>query len=153
MHYEGLLRVPMIVTGPGVPKGETVTSPVSTLDLTATMCDLGSVEPQLPQHGQSLRPFLEGSDETREFALNEWYLSPNRAGVGLALRTVRTETMKLTVDEISGVGEMYDLASDPDEMINLFDDPQWQEQKQQLLAYLATRPDDMLPLRESSGGG
>ena len=153
MHYEGLLRVPMIVTGPGVPKGETVTSPVSTLDLTATMCDLGSVQPHLKQHGQSLRPFLEGADETREFALNEWYLSPNRAGVGLALRTVRTETMKLTVDEISGVGEMYDLAADPDEMVNLFDDPQRQGEKNKLLAYLATRPDDMLPLRESSGGG
>lgn len=33
MHYEGLLRVPMIVKGPGVRAGVAVDQPVSTLDL------------------------------------------------------------------------------------------------------------------------
>ena len=41
MHYEGLLKVPMIVKGPGVPAGKVVDEPVSTLDLGATFCDYG----------------------------------------------------------------------------------------------------------------
>ena len=36
MHYEGLLKVPMIVKGPGVPAGKVVDEPVSTLDLAPT---------------------------------------------------------------------------------------------------------------------
>ncbi len=153
MHYEGLLRVPLMVVGPNVPANTEITAPVSTLDLTSTLCDLAQATPKLTQHGQTLKPFLEGREDKRQFALNEWYLSPKRAGVGLALRTVRTETLKLTIDELSDVGEMYDLASDPYEKVNIFDDPNWETEKQKLLSYIATRPDDMQPLRESSGGG
>ena len=39
----------------------------------------------------------------------------------LSLRTVRTKTHKLTVDLRSGAGELYDLASDPEEVRNLLD--------------------------------
>ena len=39
MHYEGLLRVPLIARGPQIPAGKVVGDPVSTLDLAATMFD------------------------------------------------------------------------------------------------------------------
>ncbi|MEL7099417.1 MAG: sulfatase-like hydrolase/transferase, partial [Pseudomonadota bacterium] len=110
MHYEGLLRVPMIVRGPGVPEGRVVDDPVSTLDLAATFCEWGGARPHLPQHGASLVPLLQG-EGTRDFAMNEWQLLPTRAGVALSLRTVRTRTHKLTVDLISGAGELYDLVA------------------------------------------
>lgn len=144
MHYEGLLRVPMIVRGPGVPVGKTVEEPVSTLDLTASFCDWAGCEPMLPQHGTSLRPLIEG-DATRDFAMNEWELLPTRTGVPLSLRTVRTRTHKLTVDAISGAGEMYDLVQDPFEMTNLFDKPEVAEIQALLEGYVASRPDDMKP--------
>jgi len=54
MHYEGLLQVPMIVRGPGIPEGKTVDEPVSTLDLGPTFCDYAGTEPLLDQHGESL---------------------------------------------------------------------------------------------------
>ena len=144
MHYEGLLKVPMIVKGPGAPAGKVVDEPVSTLDLGATFCDYGNAEAQLTQHGSSLRPLIEG-DATRSFARNEWGLLPGRVGVALELRTVRTRTHKLTVDLISGAGELYDLEADPDEMTNLFDMPQTLEIQATLLGYIASRPQDMLP--------
>lgn len=144
MHYEGLLRVPMIVRGPGVPEGRVVDDPVSTLDLAATFCEWGGARPHLPQHGASLVPLLQG-EGTRDFAMNEWQLLPTRAGVALSLRTVRTRTHKLTVDLISGAGELYDLVADPHELTNLFDDPPSAEVRAELEAYLATRPDDMRP--------
>jgi arylsulfatase A-like enzyme len=43
MFYEGLLRVPLIVRGPGLPAGRVVADPVSTLDLAATLGDFAGV--------------------------------------------------------------------------------------------------------------
>ena len=153
MHYEALLNVPLMVRGPGVPKGATCDEVVSTLDLSATFLDLADTIPELSQHGDSLVPLMHGQDAPREFALNEWYLSPKRAGVGLALRTVRTKTHKLTIDENTGVGELYDLENDPAEMLNVFDAAEYAEVQSKLGAMIAQRPDDMKPLGQSSGGG
>ncbi len=150
MHYEGLLRVPMIVRGPGIAANTVVDEPVSTLDLTATFCDWAGVSPGLPQHGQSLCPVLQ-EQATRAYAMNEWQLLPTRTGVGLSLRTVRTKTHKLTLDLISGAGELYDLAEDPDELCNLFEDPGATTIRQELETYLDARPDDIGADRQQVG--
>ena len=151
MHYEGLLRVPMIVRGPDVPAGKRVDDPVSTLDLCATFCDYADVAPLLPQHGQSLRPLIETDEATRDFALNEWELLPTRAGVPLSLRTVRGRTHKMTVDLQSGAGELYDLVNDPLEEANLFGQPDIAEIQAQLMAWIETRPDDARPIQTQVG--
>ena len=144
MHYEGLLRVPMIVRGPGVPSGKCVSEPVSTIDLGPTFFDYGGAEPQLAQHGTSLRPLVEG-DATRDFARNEWGLGSGRVGVALELRTVRTRTHKLTIDLISQDGELYDLQSDPDELNNLFGAPGSKEVQNKLMEFILARPNDVKP--------
>ncbi|MFK7754873.1 MAG: sulfatase-like hydrolase/transferase, partial [Sedimentitalea sp.] len=143
MHYEGLLRVPMIFKGPGVPVGKVVDEPVNTLDLTATFADYADTDPLLKQHGTSLRDLVEGEGQ-RDFAMNEWELLPTRAGVALTLRTVRTKTHKLTVDLQSGAGELYDLVTDPGEMRNLFDLPECADIRAELEHHIASRPDDMV---------
>lgn len=152
MPYEGLLRVPMIIQGPGVPAGKVVDQPVSTLDVASTLCDYAGVAPGLPQHGTSLRPLVEGQ-ATRDYAMMEWELLPNRVGVALSLRTVRTRKAKLTMDLRSGAGEMYDLVHDPNEMENLFDDPAHAALQAELTGYIHERPDDMVPNRTPVGPG
>ena len=151
MHYEGLLRVPLIIKGPGIAAGEVNDNPVSTLDLSATFADLVGTQPLLRQHGRSLMPLLKYPDAGREFALNEWELLPTRAGVALSLRTVHTKTAKMTVDQISGAGELYDLAADPDELVNQFDNPQMRPLRDELMEMLETRPDDCLPHQTQVG--
>jgi len=145
MHYEGLLRVGLIVRGPGVGAGAVVEDPVSTLDLGATFCDYANTPPLVDQHGVSLRPFLEQRAASRDFAYNEWELLPSRAGVQLSLRTVRTRRHKLTVDLRSGAGELYDLADDPHEMENRFDDPAYAGVQAELVGMINARPDDARP--------
>lgn len=145
MHFEGLLRVPLIVRGPGVPAGRTVGAPVSTLDLGPTFLDYAGASALQTQHGSSLRPLIDNDDATRAFALNEWNLLPARTGVALSLRTVRTQAHKMTVDLISGAGELYDLTADPDEMVSLFDVSGAEALRKELFAMLNTRPDDCLP--------
>ena len=143
MHYEGLLRVGCIARGPGVKAGQIVDEPVSTVDIPATFLDYGKVQPSGTIHGRSLRPLLEGQQETRDFAYNEWDLLATRCGVDLDLRTVRTKTHKLTMEERSGAGELYDLKNDPDEMDNLFDDAGGAAVRKELQDMIRSRPDDV----------
>ena len=150
MHYEGLLRVPMIVRGPNVPAGKRVSEPVSTLDLGPTFFDYGSADPLLTQHGQTLRPLIEG-DAKREVARSEWGLGPGRVGVALELRTVRTKRHKMTVDLISGDGELYDLETDPDELVNLFNDADAAPIRAKLEELVALRANDLLPDQTAVG--
>jgi arylsulfatase A-like enzyme len=150
MPYEGLLRVGLILRGPGIPKGKIIDDPVSTLDLGATFMDYAGAAALQTQHGQSLRPLVEGRG-SRSFARSEWELHPQRAGVALSLRTVRTKTHKLTVDLRSGDGELYDLASDPYERHNRFADVSFAALRTDLMNMIRSRPDDAGALREPVG--
>ena len=141
MAYEGLLRVGLLFQGPGVPKGKVVQDPVSTLDLPATFMDYAGATALLPQHSRSLRNMVEGT-ASRDYAYNEWDLSASRCGVELKLRTIRTRTHKITVEQSTGAGELYDLVNDPDEMDNRFDDAGYASVRKELTEMIAARPDD-----------
>ena len=92
-----------------------------------------------------MKSLIEQGIGSREFALNEWELLPTRTGVALSLRTVRTKTCKMTVDILSGAGELYNMAEDPHETTNLFDDPAASETRKLLTSFLDTRPNDIGP--------
>ncbi|MGE3538003.1 MAG: sulfatase-like hydrolase/transferase [Candidatus Tectimicrobiota bacterium] len=142
--YEDLLRIGLVVRGPGVLPGQVITEPVSTLDLAATMYDYNGMTIPEALQSRSLRPLLAGEDSTREVAYSEWYVHPSRCGVGLQLRTVRTRTLKATFELASGAGELYDLANDPDEMVNRFDDPAYARRRQELEDMMRARPGAVL---------
>ena len=142
MFYEGLLRIGMIVKGPGVPAGKVVAAPVSTVDLAATFADYAGTPNPSARHSTSLRPLLEG-DASRDFAYSEWKLGPARCGVALDLRAVRTQNAKLTLEMGSGEGELYLLDEDPQEMTNRFDDPSCKGLRDALTDMIHSRPQDI----------
>ncbi len=150
MHYEGLLRVPMIWNGPGIEADRVIDEPVSTIDLGPTFYDMAQAEALQTQHGESLLPVME-QRASRAFALNERELLPTRTGVALSLRTVRTRTHKLTLDLQSGAGELYDLENDPHELVNLFEAEHAAGVRAELETMLHSRPDDALPLQTQVG--
>jgi arylsulfatase A-like enzyme len=143
MAYEGLLRVGLVLRGPGIPPNVVINDPVSTLDLMATMLEFTDVPLSNPVHSKSLRPLIEGAREARDFALSEWRVSASRCGVALDLRTVRTRRHKLTLELGSNAGELYDLINDPFEMDNLFSDPSVTSVRRELEAMIRSRPDDI----------
>jgi len=138
--YEGLLRLGFIAKGPGIPKNKVVQDPVSTLDLAASFYDWANVEKPANIQSESLRGLIEGDSDSRDVAYSEWNQQPSRTGVELNLRTVRTQSAKLTIEEISGAGEMYDLSDDPDEMVNRYDDPGKKALQKELLEMIQARP-------------
>lgn len=142
MLYDGLLRVPCVLQGPGVPAGRTLDAPVSTLDIRSTLAELCGLEAE-PDNGRSWCELFDGS-ATRDFALNEWEVEERRSGVSLDLRTVRSRRYRLSTDRLSGAGELYDLQEDPHERRNLFDEPGSAAVRDEHLAMIAARPDDTI---------
>lgn len=143
MLYDGLLRVPLVMAGPGIPNTEVIDDPVSTLDLRSTLAELAQVNAS-PDNGQSLVPVMHGH-VNRDFALNEWEVDAERSGVSLDLRTVKTRHHRMSVDLLSGDGEMYDLAVDPHENDNLWNKPTYRSVQGELMHMLHTRPKDTIP--------
>jgi arylsulfatase A-like enzyme len=134
LHYDGLLRVPLIVAGAGTTAARVVRAPVGTIDLVPTILELAG-QP-IPSHvdGRSLRPFLCGADERREWVLTE---NDHEMGMKLYLRTITTDRYVLTrYDSMPGIGELYDHAIDPGEFENRWDDGSYASVRSELLALL-----------------
>ena len=143
--YEGVLRVGLIVQGPGIPAGKIVGDPVSTLDLTPFFYDWAGLATPDDLQGQSLQPLIAGDPgAARAVAHSEWFVHKSRSGIDLDLRLVRTATHKCTFEMLSGAGELYDLVNDPTEMDNLFDDPGSAPVRQELEVALRSRPGPIL---------
>ncbi len=139
--YEALLRVGMITRGPGIAAGRVVDDPVSTLDVPATLCDYGGVTLDDVAQSKSMRPLLQNLDgASRDMAYSEWDVNASRCGVPLDLRTVRTATAKLTIEQNSGAGELYNLNNDPHEMENLYQDGDASPLQRELEEMIRARP-------------
>ena len=141
MFYEGLLRVAMILKGPGIPSGSVLEDPVSNTDLAPSLLDWAGITPNVEMHGRSLKPLVENR-ASRDFAYGEWDLNPDHWGLDLKLRVARTSRHKLTFEKNSGAGELYDLQDDPHETTNLFDEEP--TVRKELEDMIASRPDDQL---------
>ena len=145
MPYDGLLRVGLVVTGPGISAGHVVDDPVSTLDLAATFYDWAGIEKPEDVQSDSLRSMIEGKQGvSRDVAYSEWRMLPARCGIDLDLRTVRTKTHKLSIEKNSDEGEMYDLYNDPHEMDNVYNDPAYGNVQKELEDMIEERPGKML---------
>ncbi len=72
--YEGVLRVPLIIAGPGLAAGVRRDVPVMNIDVTATILDLAGLSQPADIEGRSLASVLRGEsvDPVREHLFFEW---------------------------------------------------------------------------------
>jgi arylsulfatase A-like enzyme len=125
------IRVPLIVAGPGVPAGRTVTAMTSSIDLAPTFEDLAGAQPTGLRDGRSLVPLLHGQGppaDWQQAVLVEHHgptvgpgdpdVQPRRAGDPPSYEAIRTAT-SLYVEYATGEREYYDLRTDPAELHNL----------------------------------
>lgn len=108
--------------------GEDCRTPVSLADLGPTVADLLNVETHEHWRGISFAPVFAGGEHDREYAiselchrgLDEGYegdVQPEKAVV-----SVRTADWKYIRNRQKRVRELYDLAVDPGETTNVYDD-------------------------------
>ena len=128
--HESSVRVPLVVRGPGFEGGNRVESPVSLVDLPPTLLDAAGIDPPESMEGNSAVPLVEVERGERESVdwLGEVFVQISEAEVG---RAIRTERWKYSVFDPEADGRsdaasdryveryLYDLASDPYELVNL----------------------------------
>ncbi|MEO0588105.1 MAG: sulfatase-like hydrolase/transferase, partial [Planctomycetota bacterium] len=121
MFYEGSARVPMIVRFPGrLPAGRVVETPVSTIDVFATLLDyLGAPAP--PSHGRSWRPLIDGREEPDAAVVTEWHFH-GPAQPNYMVRAGRWKYLTRNDADGRGLDALYDVEDDPDERVNLLGD-------------------------------
>lgn len=143
MLYDGLLRVPCVIAGPGVAEGKVIDDPVGTVDIRSTLIDLCNLDAE-EDSGTSWMGLVNGQ-ESRDFALNEWEVDAARSGMDMDLMTVRSGRYRMSVDLKTETGELYDMQEDPDEMINLFDDPGSRIARNEHMDMIRSRAQDQIP--------
>ena len=116
-HYEGGLRVPMIVRGPGIPVGRVEQRLVSIVDLFATIRDLADcATPDTPDSVPMFGP------TPREWIYSETFLPNGFPPYQRRTRSIRNARYKLITKQNPACGpcdEFYDLVADASEDDNL----------------------------------
>lgn len=146
--YDCLIKAPMLMQWPGViPKGSRYKQVTEHVDLMPTILEYAGVRCPYGVQGMSMSPIVRGdSGGGREYALTEF----NCYDWGLNMKTVTGNDYKLTYYAGERFGELYDRNADPQEIKNLWDDPDYRTVKQELLRKLMDRiiqTEDTLPIR------
>jgi len=115
--YEHSIRVPLILSGPGLPQGEQREALCYLLDLFPTICDLTGMRVPRSVEGESLVPLITGEKSQTRDSLFFAYRDCQRA--------VRDERYKLIKYSVGGKSrtQLFDIANDPWEMKDLSAEP------------------------------
>jgi arylsulfatase len=139
LHYQGLIRVPLIWADPGA-AGKRSAQLCSTIDIAPTILQRAGCMPYNGIQGLSLLPAIaeEATLGRAEILIEEenqrvLFDFPNRT----RMRTLQTQRYRLSVYEGVEWGELYDLENDPQENHNLWDDTRFAALRGELLHRLA----------------
>ena len=130
LPYENSIRVPTLISGPGIDKGRTKTGNSTDADLAPTILDMAGAKPGRVMDGVSLLPVAKGKRRLpkRDILLQALrpllkFPTPYTA-YDLPFYGVRTHRFKYLHWSFDAI-ELYDLKNDPDELVNLADEPEW----------------------------
>ena len=104
--HQEQLHIPLLVRGPGVPRGATIDAPASIVDVAPTILDLLGLE-AADMQGRSLRPALDGAPPAQDRALLFSWLQNDAQGL-------RQGHWKL-LDGGPAHVSLFDLVTDPGE--------------------------------------
>jgi arylsulfatase len=142
--YEPAVRLPLIVSWPGVIPARRSPALVELVDLAPTLLDAAGLPAYVGMQGRSLWPLLTGRGPAarhRDDVYCEHYGTIHRQpGQGSAYATMlRTERHKLVVMHGTKTGELYHLQRDPSETHNLWHNASYHQVKFELLQRLCDR--------------
>jgi len=139
LPYEPSIRVPLLLAGPGIPKGRVSRELVANVDLAPTILDLARARAGKTVDGRSLMPYaLDPKLRSKRVLLLETggqqagQVEPDQGPVAplrnvLTYTAVRTERY-LYVNYRNGSRELYDLFRDPDQLDSRHDAPRYRDE-------------------------
>jgi arylsulfatase A-like enzyme len=132
--YQGLIKIPFLISVPNMIKGQVIDSLVSSIDIPETILELCGLTIPNTMQGRSMLPILNNSAEKiNEEILIEMDDDHNNEKT----RTLITGDWRITV--FRNHGELYNLKKDPGEMNNLWNNNDFDERKYELLLRLLRR--------------
>lgn len=109
--YEHSIKVPLIISGPGIDKNQKKDALVYLYDLFPTLADLCELPAPTNIDGENLTPLLQGKKEEVRTSLYSAYRN--------TVRAVRTSNWKLITYPNQNYQQLFNLEKDPLELNNL----------------------------------
>jgi len=144
-HYEHSIRIPLIFSGPGIPKNERRDTYVYLLDIYPTLCDMIGVDIPITVEGKSMKEAIEKEGinirDTLYFAYSD------------AIRSVKDYRYKLIeyIADNMNVTQLFDLKNDTYETKDLHGDEKYKAIEEKLRGELNNYRDSWDELQNSIG--
>ncbi|SHJ23360.1 sulfatase [Pseudozobellia thermophila] len=128
--WNSATNAPLIFTGPNIPKGKIINKPVELLSIYPTLLELCGLPAYTRNEGRSLVSLmLNKHTDAPQIALTTY---------GMNNHSVKSERYRYTRYE-DGTEEFYDHKSDPNEFINLANDPNYKDEITRLKQHLPAK--------------
>lgn len=115
--YDHSLRVPLVWVGPGIRANHRIATPVYIQDTNPSILEVARIEPPDHIEFQSYLPLLRGSQDYHPYpAIYSAYIDFQRM--------IQVDNYKLILYPKIGVARLYDVRSDPDELLDLLVAPE-----------------------------
>lgn len=117
--YDHSVRVPLVITGPGIPEGESRDHYIYLLDIFPTLCELLHVPIPSSVEGKSFMPVIENALSDHRDCLHLCY--------GTTMRGVKRNNLKLIeyVVENARITQLFDLNHDTHELRSVHEEPEF----------------------------
>lgn len=125
--YEESAAVPMIMRVPGQAGGKSVATAVSHLDIAPTLTDWLGLTPDPDWRGESLLQLAARPEDDTRVVLSEYHAAGSRSGAFM----IRRGSWKL-VWYADAYPQLFNLESDPEELLDLADDARYQDIRKEL---------------------
>lgn len=113
--YEHTFGVPLLLRGPGIPRGQRVDAACYLRDLFPTTCELAGIAIPETVQGRSLAPILSGKVKSVHPHVIGYFTNTQRA--------IRDDRWKLIWYPQAKREQLFDLASDPSELCDFSSEP------------------------------
>lgn len=148
--YEHSMKVPLMISGPNIPKAKVTDALVYLFDLFPTLCDLCQLPAPQGIDGKNLAPVVKGDAKGVRNSLYTVYRN--------TVRAVRTVEWKLIRYPKRDFSQLFNLKNDPLEINNLIAVPAYKQKADEMMGllkewYIATNdsanlnPETTLPMK------
>ncbi len=147
LHLNAITRVPFIWSDPAGKSNQVLNSLTSTIDIAPTILARAGLAGFNGMQGRILLSDMEQGEDTGtgDILIDE---ESQRSVLGLSapvrVRSMITQDWRITVYDDDELAEMYDLKNDPYELRNLWNDPDYRDQRAELTERMLRRSINLL---------
>ncbi len=129
-HYEHSIRVPFVISGPGIPEDELRDTYIYLMDIFPTLCEMNAIDIPETVEGKSFYKCIADSGLKHREDLYFAYTDK--------IRSVKDKGLKLMEHVYEGAltTQLFDVKNDPLELANLAQDPAYAEDVLRLRAMM-----------------